>query len=91
MSEYRETRRRELNRRQHDWARLFLDLHRLTASVPAHDFIECLADVASLNGEHGTGDAAERAAWCELSRRVQAQLDHNSLCADAVDGLIEKV
>jgi len=90
MDDHRAARAGESDGRQRDWAQLFLDLHLLTAVHPARDFIECLADVATLHGEHGTGDAAERAEWRELGGRLQAQLDHHSLYPDAENPRIEK-
>lgn len=56
-----------LNRQQGDRAALFLDLHRLAAQCPAHDFITSLADVAALMGGHGPGDEGERAEWQGLA------------------------
>ena len=64
--------------RQRTYSDIFLSLHRLTTSAGARDFAECLADVATLNAQHGPFDEDERAEWLRLSEALQGYLDRAS-------------
>jgi hypothetical protein len=69
-----------LKQRQRDRARIFLALSTLsgTTTATARDFIEALADVASLNARHAVrrGDTEEeRAEWRRLAEVLQNALD----------------
>jgi len=57
--------------RQQNRATLFLALHRLSARMEAHEFADCLADVATVNARHGPFTEEERAAWESLGAALQ--------------------
>jgi len=67
-------------RRQSDRARAYLALSRLTATIRAADFIEVLADVATINARSavargfGRGDRDE---WRRLTEALHGSPDSN--------------
>ncbi len=63
-----------LNRQQQARAKLFTALYGLSVAVSARDFVEAMADVASLLTDHAPLDE-ERADWHCVTEALQRCLD----------------
>ena len=78
MDTLRAANHKELDQLQRARADLFLALHSLTVSTSPREFADCLADVATLNAQHGTASDEESAAWQALAEALQEYLDQLS-------------